>query len=151
MGKRKKEDTAYRAAVSGAKGLLRFLVYILAVILIFMAGRAAYNFGYEVFDQQAVDEEADAKEVTVVIEEGDSVYQVGKILKENGLIEKPTIFWVQEKFSDYRGMIEPGTYILKTSQDVDNILEILARKNTEGQPAQDEVSGEAGEDSGSDS
>ncbi len=149
MGKRKKEDTAYRAAISTAKGLLRFLVYILAVILIFMAGRAAYGFGYEVFDQQAVDEEEDAKEVTVVIGEEDSVYRVGEILEENGLIEKPLIFWVQEKFSDYRGKIQPGTYILKTSQEVDEILAILAKEDTEGQPAEDEVSGDSGEDTGS--
>ena len=46
MGKKKKKDTAYRAVVSGAKGVLRILVYICAVLLIVFAGKTAYSFGY---------------------------------------------------------------------------------------------------------
>ena len=59
----------------------------------------------------------------------------GKRLQEKGLIERPVIFWAQEKLSDYRGKIKPGTYLLNTHETVDEMLAILSGKNTEGQPS----------------
>ena len=54
------------------------------------------------------------------------------------MIERPVIFWAQEKLSDYRGKIKPGTYLLNTHETVDEMLAILSGKNTEGQPSQEE-------------
>ena len=51
----KKKDAGYRAAVRGAKGVLRILIYIcLALFLIFL-GRQAYTVAYQVFNQQPVE------------------------------------------------------------------------------------------------
>lgn len=47
------------------------------------------------------------------------------------MIERPVIFWAQEKLSDYRGKIKPGTYLLNTHETVDEMLAILSGKNTE--------------------
>lgn len=139
MGKRKKKDTAYKAAVSGAKGLLRMLVYVCVVLGIIFAGKTAYSFGYLIFDQHPMAEtEEEGQDVTVVVKEDDSVYQVGQTLEQKGLIERPVIFWMQEKLSDYRGEIKPGTYLLNTYQKVDEMLAILAGVNTEGQPTPEE-------------
>ena len=52
----------------------------------------------------------------------------------------PVIFWAQEKLSDYRGKIKPGTYLLNTHETVDEMLAILSGKNTEGQPSEEEES-----------
>ena len=50
--KKKKKDAGYRTAVSGARGVIRILVYVcLAVALIFL-GREAYALGYEVFERR---------------------------------------------------------------------------------------------------
>ena len=120
-------------------------------------GKTAYSFGYLIFYQEPeADTQADGQDVTVIVHEEDSVYDVGVTLQEKGLIERPVIFWAQEKLSDYRGKIKPGTYLLNTHETVDQMLAILSRKNTEGQPSQEKESStsdaedtEAGEESAS--
>lgn len=146
MGKKKKKDTAYRAVVSGAKGVLRILVYICAVLLIVFAGKTAYSFGYLIFDDHPMAEtKEEGQDVTVIVGEDDDVYQIGQTLEEKGLIKRPVIFWVQEKLSDYRGKIQPGTYILNTSQNAEEMLAILSGENTEGQPTSDDAGEVTGE------
>lgn len=154
MGKKKRKDTAYRIAVSGAKGVLRLLVYVCAVVVIIFAGKTAYSFGYLIFDDHPMAEtEEEGQDVTVVVREDDGVYQVGETLEQRGLIERPVVFWMQERLSDYHGQMKPGTYLLNTSQNVEEMLAILSGENTEGQPVQEEASGEdtQGDDSGEDS
>lgn len=141
MSKRKK--SGYQSLIAMAKGFLRLLVYILLILVMIFVGKSAYQFGYDVFDQQPIAESEDvAMDVTVVIHEGDSVYQIGKLLAEDHLIESPAVFWVQEKLSDYSGKIKSGTYILNTSQTVAEMLEILSGENTEGQPESETASQE---------
>ena len=128
--KKKKKDATYQAAVSGAKGAIRILLYVLLIC-----------FGYLIFYQEPeAHTQADGQDVTVIVHEDDSVYDVGETLQEKGLIERPVIFWAQEKLSDYRGKIKPGTYLLNTHETVDEMLAILSGKNTEGQPSQEEES-----------
>ena len=72
---------------------------------------------------------------------------IGKILKKKGLIKDAKIFVVQEKLSSYKGKLQAGTYILNTSMTPDEMMAILARENTEGQPDQTDASGAAKEGS----
>ena len=144
--KKKKKDATYQVAVSGAKGAIRILLYVLLICVLIFVGKTAYSFGYLIFYQ----------DVTVIVHEDDSVYDVGETLQEKGLIERPVIFWAQEKLSDYRGKIKPGTYLLNTHETVDEMLAILSGKNTEGQPSEEEESSssdaedpESGEESAS--
>lgn len=130
----KKKDVGYQAAVSGAKGILRILFYALVVIAIIYAGKTAYSFGYGVFNQVPVAAKGQGQDVTVVVEEGDSVKDVAKTLERRGVIADSDIFRVQEYLSDYRDKIKPGTYILNTEQTTEEILAILSQENTEGQP-----------------
>lgn len=138
MGKKRKKNAAYRAAVTGAKGVIRMLIYVCAIVVIIFAGKTAYSFGYLIFDEHPMAEtEEEGQDVTVVVKEEESVYQVGQTLEKKGLIERPVIFWMQEKLSDYKGKILPGTYLLNTHQTVEQMLAILAQENTEGQPVQE--------------
>jgi UPF0755 protein len=151
MGKKKKQDTVYKAAVSGAKGMLRILIYIFVIVAIIFAGKTAYSFGYLIFDQERIADSAeDGQDITVIVGESDSVYKVGETLESKGLVERPIIFWMQEKLSDYHGKIKPGTYILNTYQTVDEMLAILSGENTEGQPAAEDSSGEESGDTSED-
>ncbi|NCC44420.1 MAG: hypothetical protein EOM18_12780, partial [Clostridia bacterium] len=114
------------------------LVYIFVILAIVFAGKTAYSFGYLVFDQHPMAEtQEEGQDVTVIVNEEDSVYEIGRTLESKGLIERPVIFWMQEKLSDYRGKIKPGTYILNTYQNVDDMLAILSGDNTEGQSSQE--------------
>ena len=54
----------------------------------------------------------------------------------NGLIDESLlVFEVQYRLSGYYGGIKDGSYVLNTAQTVDEMLEILAGVNTEGQPS----------------
>ncbi|MDD3339455.1 MAG: endolytic transglycosylase MltG [Lachnospiraceae bacterium] len=131
MAKRKK-DAGYRAAILGAKGVIRILIYILIAIgIIYLAG-SAYTFGYAVFNQKPISAEP-GQAVTVIVPDGASAHDIGKILEQKGLIESALIFTAQEKLSGYKDALLPGTYILNTAMTADEMMAILAQENTEGQ------------------
>ena len=119
-----------------AGGFFRFAVYLIVAVAVIYVGKTAYDFGYNIFYQQPMDSEEEGRDITVVVEEGDSVYQIGKTLESRGLIRDAKVFVVQEKLSNYSGKLQPGTYILNTSMTPDEIMEILAKENVTGQPDQ---------------
>lgn len=108
-----------------AGGFFRVVVYIAIVVLIAWLGKASYSFGYDIFNQQAMSP-GEGQEVTVVIPEGASVYNIGRTLKKKGLIEDARVFYVQERLSVYKGQLKPGTYILSTAFTADQIMAVLA-------------------------
>ncbi len=73
-------DQVGKAGLFVAGGIFRTAFYVCVAVLIFWIGKSAYQFGYNVFNQQAVSPGA-GQEVTVVIPEGSSTYDVAKILK----------------------------------------------------------------------
>ena len=130
-----------------AGGFFRFALYLIVAIAVIYIGKSAYDFGYDIFYQQPVDSEEEGRDITVVVDEGDSVYQVGRTLESRGLIRDAKVFVVQEKLSNYSGKIQAGTYILNTSMTTDEMLEILSRENVKGQPDQTQEDGTAQEGS----
>ena len=119
-----------------AGGFFRFAVYLIVAAVVIYIGKTAYDFGYNIFYQQPMDSEEEGRDVTVAVEEGDSVYQIGRTLESRGLIQDAKVFVVQEKLSNYSGKLQPGTYILNTSMTPDEIMEIMAKENVAGQPDQ---------------
>lgn len=130
--------------VALAGGLFRIAAYVLVVVAIIYVGQGAYHFGYSIFNQEPM-EYGEGTEITVVISEDSSSYQIGKILEEKGLIESAEVFVIQEKLANIEGGLLPGTYILNTTMVTDQILEILAGINTEGQPSEMIEEGEVDE------
>lgn len=113
------------ASVAVAGGIFRIILYLCVAVMIFWAGKTTYQFGYDVFNQQAMSP-GEGTEITVVIQEGTSVYRIGKILESKGLIRDARVFFVQEKLSNYRGKLKPGTYLLSTAYTPTRIMGILA-------------------------
>lgn len=126
-------DDGHGVAIAG--GFFRILLYVCVIFAIIYVGKTAYSFGYDIFNQVPVSQ-GEGKDVTVVVKEGTSVYKIGKVLKNKGLIDDAKVFVVQEKLSNYKDKLQAGTYILNTSQTADEMMAILARENTEGQPEQ---------------
>ena len=122
-------------------------LYLCAFIAVIYIGKSAFDFGYAIFNQVPMASEEDGRDITVVVENGDSVYQIGKILKNKGLIEDAKIFVVQEKLSNYKGKLQSGTYILNTSMNVEEMMAVLAKEDTEGQPDSTNAAGETKEGS----
>lgn len=131
MGKEiRKQDKKFIVA----EGFLRMLIYVGAILAVLYISRASYYFGYAIFNQEPVDQGDDVRDITVVIDQGDSVYDIGKVLEKKGLIEDAKVFVLQEMLSNYKGKLQPGTYILDTGMIPDEMMEILAKENLEGQP-----------------
>lgn len=118
-------DNVGKAGVVLASGFFRAALYVCVAVLIFWLGRSAYQFGYDVFNQQAMSP-GNGQEVTIVVEEGASVYKVAKTLEKKSLVEDALVFYVQEKLSNYSGQIKPGTYLLSTAYTPVRIMGILA-------------------------
>lgn len=125
------KDAGYDTAVLRTKKIVKLLIYIFIIVVILLLGKTAYSLGYDVFYQKGMDTEMNAREVPLTITEDMSVYEIGKLLKKNKLIEKPFVFVIQEKLSDYKGKMKPGTYVLNSAQTVDDILEVLSPEDEE--------------------
>ncbi|HEY9575094.1 MAG TPA: hypothetical protein VIR32_06120, partial [Lachnospiraceae bacterium] len=52
---REEKDRGYKVAVSGAKGMIRLLLYILLAVLILFFARMAYSITYSIFHQEAME------------------------------------------------------------------------------------------------
>lgn len=144
MGKQVRKQ---KTSMIVAGGFVRLAVYIGVAVFVVFAGRTAYHFGYSIFNQQAMASGENARDITVVVKQGDSAHQIGKILEDKGLVEDAKIFAAQEVLSNYKGKLQPGTYVLSTRMTPDEMMEIMARVNTDGQPIQqDSVSEEGSSD-----
>lgn len=142
----KKKNSAYQSVLTTVQGFVRLLLYVLVILVVFYIGHAAYKFGYMVFDTAPLAEsEEDARYVTVVIYEGDTVYQIGETLADKGLFENAAVFWAQEMLTEYEGEIQPGTYFLNTSQTLEEMFAVLTGADTEGQPVPEDTDEETEE------
>ena len=140
----KRKDAGYQAALTGAKRILRLLVYVFVGFLLIFAAKTSYSFGHDVFDQEPLAKKGKGTEVQVEIRSGMDGKELGELLQEKGLIEESlSVFRLQYRLSGYYDGIQDGTYLLNTDQTVDEMLEILAGVNTEGQPSENSGSEES--------
>ena len=101
------------------------LVVIVIMFCISISGQA-YEIGYSIFYEEAVDEEGYGTEIEVTITEDMSVAQIGSMLEEAGLLLDGSVFQYQELFSSYHGEITAGTYTLSTDMTPSEIIAELA-------------------------
>ena len=118
-------DKIAKASLAIAGMIFHIACYVCVAVLLFWLGQTAYRFGYNVFNQHAMNPGA-GTEVTVVVRENDSVLKIGRTLESKGLIEDAYVFVVQEFLSDYKGELKPGTYLLSTAYTPGRIMSIMA-------------------------
>ena len=123
MGNTRERIGAAGLAVAGI--IFNLVLYACVMMLIFWVGRTTYHMAYDVFNQQAMSP-GDGQEISVVIPEGSSVYEIGKILESKGLVKHAVVFYVQERLSNYHGQLRSGTYLLSTAYIPNRIMGILA-------------------------
>lgn len=90
----------------------------------------AFDFGYRVFTEPAMEEDP-GTDVAVVIEEGMGARAIGKELENKGLVRNATLFYIQLELSAYKNAIKPGTYILNTSMEAKDIMVAMAPPDKE--------------------
>ena len=118
------------------RGKIRYIfsfvsLAVLLAVLIFWIGKSTYQFGYNIFNQRAMSP-GEGQEVTVVIQEGSSVYEIGKVLQSKGLIEDAKVFVIQELCSNYHNQMKPGTYLLSTAYTPTRMMAIMSGDTEEG-------------------
>lgn len=122
---------AKKVVLSITMTCVKMVILVLIVYALFVFGRHAYDFGFQVFAGESISDPP-GKEVAVTITEDMSVMEIAELLKNKGLIKDAKVFWVQEKLSKYSGKLKKGNYILTTAQDADEMMEELAQE-TEAQ------------------
>lgn len=103
--------------------LLNILFYTLAVILIVMISKKAYEFTYELYGPVAVDSDEDAREIYIQIKQGESTMDVASKLELNLAIKNKYSFWVKTKLDEKN--IMPGTYVIYSNMTYDQILDVI--------------------------
>ena len=117
-------------------GLLDTIVKVVFIIVIAMLiakySKVAYNYGYQVFNQTPVSS-GTGRTVSFTVGNGDSASDIAEKLSSVGLITDKTLFRIQERFSEYHGMEQPGTYELSTSMTPEEMLEIMSGGHKNGE------------------
>ena len=132
-------DTKDRVGAAGvivAGGFFKIALYVCVAVLVIWIGKVTYQFGYNIFNQQAMSP-GEGQQVTVVIKEGASAYKVGKTLEQKGLVKDALAFTIQERMSAYHGQIKAGTYLLSTAYTPTRIMAVLSgEESKEGSNSQ---------------
>ncbi|HAG69474.1 MAG TPA: hypothetical protein DCL38_05825 [Lachnospiraceae bacterium] len=111
-------------ALSLASLVIRVALVIIIVFAIIRLGRQAYDFGYMLFTEEAVDEPP-GRDIVVSVKPDESTIDLAKTLEEKGLTADWKLFVLQSKLSEYKDPVVPGTYTLNTSMNVDSMLMVL--------------------------
>ncbi len=112
-----------------ARGVAAFAVraslLVLVVVAIYKLTCFAYDYGYRIFAEPPMTE-GEGITVTVSYMEDDSVSDLGQKLYDQGLIRDTRLFYFQEMFSNYHGILQPGVYELNTSMTVEEMLGVMS-------------------------
>lgn len=105
--------------------LMKVLLIALITVGLYHFGTYAFDFGRQIYSEEGMTA-APGKDVAVVVSEGKSVKEVAQMLERFGLIRNAYVFMVQERLSRYHGQIQPGNYVLNTSQSGNTMIAILS-------------------------
>ncbi len=109
---------------------LSLLIIVLIIFIFLRVGNAAYDLGYRVFTEPAL-EEAPGQDVTVELDKKMTALELGGLLEEKRLVENGLLFTIQLQISDYRDKIKAGTYTLNTSQTAKEMIQVMAEDENE--------------------
>ncbi len=109
---------------------LNVLVMVLIVFVLLKAGELAYEMGFRVFTEPAMDA-SPGRDVAVRVEKEMSGLELGSVLEEKKLVDNGVLFAIQLRLSAYAGKLKAGTYTLNTSQTAVEMIRLLAGEGTE--------------------
>lgn len=124
----KQEDVASKLIISMGGGMVRLALDILLYLFLIFAAvyscKYAYNFCYQVFGSASVTDEANAYSMSITIYDGESTLDIAKRLEGYELIPNKYSFVVKSRLD--KVAIKPGTFILSSDMDYDEILDIIS-------------------------
>lgn len=118
-------NTVKRIVLGILNASVRIAILVIAFSLIKKVCLTSYDYGYRVFSERPMTE-GEGFDEDVVIPVGSSAMDIGKILKNKGLIRDEKLFYVQVLLSSYRGKLNPGDYVLNTSMTAEDMMRVIA-------------------------
>lgn len=109
--------------------ILNVLLMVLIAFVIAQAAVSAYDIGYRVFTEPAM-EKSPGRDVTVEVKKAMSPKELGILLEEKGLVDNGWLFFIQLKVSAYADEIKAGVYTLNTSMTAREMMEVMTKKET---------------------
>lgn len=107
--------------------LVDVLVVILLSFMIFHACKVCYNLCYEIYGPVVV-EKAPGTDIKFSVDKDETMYKVAKNLYNEGLIVNGYSFYVRTMLMDKDEVkLRPGDYVLNTSMDYEEILDMLTK------------------------
>lgn len=106
---------------------VKIAVCILMILVTVSLGKKAYQFGYQVFAMDRISKPP-GKDVAVTVGDGITDKELGKMLKEKGLVKDSRVFGLQIILLGYKGKIKSGSYVLNTSETPEEMLSVMAQE-----------------------
>lgn len=105
--------------------IVKFIVIIVAVVVIYQGALWAYNSAYELMAKEP-EEDRTIVNKFVEIPKGSNTETIGNILKEEGLISNVVYFRILAKIKGLDATFQYGEYTFNTGMSEEEIMEILA-------------------------
>ena len=99
--------SAQKAIVAVMLFLFRMRVVILVILGIFRLGEFAYDYGYSIVSNAAM-EPAPGKDIGIVLTDSMDAREVAALLERRGLIKDENIFWIQLKINKHEDDLKSG-------------------------------------------
>lgn len=109
----------------GVKVAFAILLTLVLVYGTMTVSFTAYDFGYRVFTESAIDKSPGVY-VDIVIHPTMSDDDISQLLENKGLVRDAKLFLLQYKLSAYAGEIVPGEYRLSTAMTPKEMIIIMA-------------------------
>ena len=123
----------------GVKVAFALLLTLVIVYATMTVSYIAYDFGYRVFTETAIDKSPGIY-MDVVIDSSMGDEEIGQLLEDKGLVRDATLFLLQYKLSAYADEIVPGEYRLSTAMTPKEM--IIAMSQNFGVEETEESTGE---------
>lgn len=107
-----------------SKGLLRLGMWVGSLLLIYVIGKKAFLYTYNISRQPAAENRV-AKEIEVYIPKGASTKEISEILQEKGLITNSLWFRIVSRINDYDSSFRYGTFVLSTTMEQEEMMKVL--------------------------
>lgn len=107
--------------------VFKIVLAIIIVMLVYKWSLSAYDYGQRVFNEPPMSA-GSGRNITVIVNEGDTAKEIGDKLEKSGLIRDAMLFRIQEVLSAYKDELQPGTYELNTSMTTEEMMEIMSKK-----------------------
>ncbi|WP_312369882.1 hypothetical protein [Lachnoclostridium sp.] len=126
MAKSDSTKVALKITSAVLRVFLNILFYIAIILVLIQAVKITYNFSYQLFGSVSVEAEPGI-DTEFQIAKGESTMDVARKLEAGNIIVNKYSFYLKTKFKEYN--IYPGTFILNTSMDYDEILDVITDYN----------------------